>query len=212
MDKVITDLTTNINTGSKRKLSTQVPDISSKSSNMIFADSGSSGNSGRLSEKSISDEILGETDRLTSMASNMNEMNNKYQNWVYVFYIFFTLFVIFIIMNIIIYFEYLTLQFNHYLGRLFKTSLQVTEKGVEGSMDVVSDTLHGNMHTLKDIIDKNTLKNNINNKDIILDKDNEEDNEEENEGGNEKEIQPIETDDNKSISKKGYCYIGNDRG
>ena len=100
------------------------------------------------------------------------------------------------------YFEYLTLQFNHYLGRLFNSSLEVTEKGAEGALDIVSDTLHGNMHTLSEIIDKNSLKNDIDDKNIREDKESDE----------EKDILPVETEDNKSISKKGYCYIGSDRG
>jgi len=189
MDKVITDLTTNINSGLKGNLSGELSGVSSKLS---------SESSGRLSERSISDELLGESG---NMISSIGELNDRYQNWGYLFYIISILLVIFIIMNVIMYFEYLTLQFNHYLGRLFNTSLEVTEKGAEGTLDIVSDTLHGNMHTLSEIINQNTLKNNINNKNIT------ESNQE-----NEKEILPIESQYNKSISKKGYCYVGNDRG
>lgn len=192
MDDVITKLTSQKKSRSKSN-STNNNISRHNISTKVSHDLNSSDKS--YSENNISDDLLDEIN------TDVNQIQTSYFKWSNLPYVLSVFIVGFIIMNIIIYFEYITIKINHYLGKLFNTSVEVTEKGVEGTTDIVSDALHGNLNTLNKMIDGNIIKNNIDNKNIIQ------------ENSDEKEdVLPVETTDNKPAQKNGYCYVGTDRG
>lgn len=190
MDDVITKLTSKNKSSSRKKEISQDDNVSNvlNSSTKTY------------SENNTSDELYNE------LSARTDDIQVNYFKWTNLLYILSAFIMGYVIMNIIMSFEYITQQINHYLGNLFNTSVDVTEKGVEGTTDIVDDALHGNMNTLNKMIDNNITKNNIDNKNIIQEPAKEE---------GDDSIMPVNTVDNepvKAVQKKGYCYVGTDRG